>query len=530
MAGLAEVRKPGAVLGLRAFWRPGLPVLTRRRLVMALGLLWVLDGALQLQPYMYGGDFALTLIDQTMGSPNPVTDFMRVLISFTYGSDPAHEAIFNTLAAAVQLVIGALLVMGRLERLVLVASFAWGLVPWLDGEGLGGMLYPQASMFIVGAPGAALVYSLLSLVLWPKKGALDGPAEGPSPTSAAGPVAGEGLLGHLGACWGWATIWVGTGLLELEYSNWAPNAIAAQLRYDASVQPGWLAVVGRAAAHLAQGRGTAIAFGLLVAQVLVGVWALRPATRRLALLTGVVLSLLYWVVGQDFGGVFTGQGTDPNLGPVMVLFALALWPRRRGRPEVAWVVQRPAWLEPARWRLAGHLALSTVVLGGILFGFHEGALLSQAAERKAAAGEPRIGARAPDGSFVTLTGAKADLSTEPHPMLLWFIATWCESCEVETKAEVSRLATLRRHHIHVVELELAGDFSSFSPSTSLQALRHFAAPYVKDPGSDSGWTWGLASARLSRAYDPRALLDLFYLVGTNGRVIKRGQDPTAWVP
>jgi hypothetical protein len=528
MAVLAEAMGPGALAGSRAFLGHSLPVVTRRRLAIVLGVLWVLDGALQLQPYMYGGDFALTLIDQTMGSPNPVTDFMRVLIGFTYGSDPVHEAIFNTLAAAAQLVIGALLVTGRFERFALLASFAWGLVPWVDGEGLGGMLYPQASMFIVGAPGAALVYSLLSLVLWPRRGVLDGP--GKTSSAAAAPVAAEGLLGTAGACTLWAMIWVGTGLLELEYSNWAPNAVAAQLRYNALSEPHWLALVDRVSAHLAQGRGTAIAVGLLVAQVLVGVWALRPATRRRALLTGVVLSLLYWVVGQNFGGVFSGQGTDPNLGPVMALFALALWPRKRPSPQVAGVVRWPAWLEPARWRLAGHVALSAVVLGGILFGFHEGAQLSQAAEREAAAGEPRIGATAPGGSFVTLTGAKVNLDVERRPMLLWFIATWCGSCEVETKALVSRLEALRRRRVHVVELELAGDFSGFSASTSLQALRHFAAPYANGAGVSGEWAWGLASARLSRAYDPRGLLDLYYLVGRNGRVIKRGQDPTGSVP
>jgi hypothetical protein len=36
--------------------------------------------------------------------------------------------------------------------------------------------------------------------------------------------------------------------------------------------------------------------------------------------------------GRDFGGILTGQGTDPGTGPLLVRVALALWPGR-GEPE-----------------------------------------------------------------------------------------------------------------------------------------------------------------------------------------------------
>ena len=36
-----------------------------------------------------------------------------------------------------------------------------------------------------------------------------------------------------------------------------------------------------------------------------------------------------WVAGENFGGIFTGQGTDPNTGPMLVMLAIAFWPRRR---------------------------------------------------------------------------------------------------------------------------------------------------------------------------------------------------------
>ena len=34
----------------------------------------------------------------------------------------------------------------------------------------------------------------------------------------------------------------------------------------------------------------------------------------------------FWVSGQGLGGIFTGSGTDPNTGPLIVLLALAMVP------------------------------------------------------------------------------------------------------------------------------------------------------------------------------------------------------------
>jgi hypothetical protein len=51
-----------------------------------------------------------------------------------------------------------------------------------------------------------------------------------------------------------------------------------------------------------------------------------------------VLAVAYGLFGQDFGGLLTGQATDPGTAPLLVLLALALWPRRA----------RPAPKLPAR--------------------------------------------------------------------------------------------------------------------------------------------------------------------------------------
>lgn len=46
---------------------------------------------------------------------------------------------------------------------------------------------------------------------------------------------------------------------------------------------------------------------------------------RLGLLIAVVLGAVIWAV-EDFGGIFTGQGTDPNSGLLLIVIAAAFWP------------------------------------------------------------------------------------------------------------------------------------------------------------------------------------------------------------
>jgi hypothetical protein len=34
------------------------------------------------------------------------------------------------------------------------------------------------------------------------------------------------------------------------------------------------------------------------------------------------------VTGEQFGAIFSGQATDPNTGPLLILIAAAFWPLR----------------------------------------------------------------------------------------------------------------------------------------------------------------------------------------------------------
>jgi hypothetical protein len=61
----------------------------------------------------------------------------------------------------------------------------------------------------------------------------------------------------------------------------------------------------------------------------VAVGIFLPATVvRASLVLAVVVAAGIWVIGEDFGGVFTGSATDPNSGVLLALLAIAYWPAR----------------------------------------------------------------------------------------------------------------------------------------------------------------------------------------------------------
>jgi hypothetical protein len=62
---------------------------------------------------------------------------------------------------------------------------------------------------------------------------------------------------------------------------------------------------------------------------------LSVTAARATIVAAVVLSAVLWVVGQGFGDVFSGSGTDPNSGPLLMLVAAAFWPRRVRAPAAA---------------------------------------------------------------------------------------------------------------------------------------------------------------------------------------------------
>ena len=283
----------------------------RRALQVALGLVWLLDAALQYQPYMFSKMFPAMMLapSGTGGEPAFVSGPVLGAARLFSGAPAAWNALFATIQLA--LAIG-LLYRGTV-RAALAGTVAWALSVWWLGEGLGGLFAPGADP-LTGAPGAALLYAFLAVLIWPA-GATAARAI-PVRTTAAraipvrttaarASVADGSPLGRY-ARLAWLVLWGGLAVLILR----AP-ASAAPLTAAGGTRAALITI------------GLAVAFGLAAAGLL------APATVRPAVLIAAATAAFIWVAGEHFGSLFSGSATDPNSGPLLLLAAAAFWPRRQ---------------------------------------------------------------------------------------------------------------------------------------------------------------------------------------------------------
>lgn len=252
---------------------PSRIVRQRRALQIALGLLWLLDAALQYQPFMFGGGFVSRVIEPAArGNPG----FVARPELWAAHAIAANPPVWNALFATVQLAFALGLFWPRTVKLALAATVAWSLGVWWFGEGLGGVLTGAGP--IAGAPGPAVLYALLALLLW-------------HDDRGGASVASSGLLGRAAVA-SWVVLWTSEAFLALLPSNDSGS-------------------FGRT-------------LGIVLAAAAVAV-LLPPKLCRPLLALAIALAGLLWF-DQNFGDVLTGHATDPNSGPLLALLAFAYWP------------------------------------------------------------------------------------------------------------------------------------------------------------------------------------------------------------
>ena len=291
----ARPASPWAVRARGYFWSDA-----KRRLQTAVGLIWLLDGLLQLQSFMYSSGFIAMLRSGAAGQASWLHD------SILWGANLAdHDlTLFNTLFATVQVLIGLGLLYRPTVKLAILASCLWAFVVWWFGEGFGMLLMTMAAP-LTGAPGAVILYPLVGLIAWPNRRP-------------------GGLLGVHGARMAWAALWLLMAGLWLMAPSASPNSFTQA--FDAAPSGmSWLSTIQYWAADATRGAGVPLALLLAAASAAIAI-AVYLNWRPKAFLAGaVVLNLIYWVFGQGFGGLFTGQATDPNAAPLFILLALALY-------------------------------------------------------------------------------------------------------------------------------------------------------------------------------------------------------------
>ncbi|HEY5025486.1 MAG TPA: SCO family protein [Acidimicrobiales bacterium] len=267
------------------------------------GVLWIVDGLLQLQSAMPLGLPASVISPTASSSPAWVKDVVDFGVRIW--SDHPVQAAASTVW--LQVGIGAMLLLaprGRWSRLAGLMAVGWGLMVWVFGESFGGIL-GQGASWLLGTPGAVLFYCLAgALVALPDR-------------SWSSPRLGRLIVRAMGVfLLGMAVLqaWPGRGFWQGAVRGRAPGTLASMVRQMAQIaQPGFLSSTVRAFGRVDAAHGWAVNLIVVVALAGIGTAFCIGTARvvRPALAVAVVLCVADWVLVQDLG-VLGGVGTDPN--------------------------------------------------------------------------------------------------------------------------------------------------------------------------------------------------------------------------
>ncbi len=282
---------------------------SRRFLQLSLGSIWILDAFLQLQPYMLNTNF---LPQSLLSSAAMLPSILREPIYIMQDIVAAHIIFWDLLLAIVQFVIGIGIIWPRTTKIALAISVVWAVSIWYGGEGMGGIFAKGASVFF-GAPGAALLYAVLALIIWPKN------IEGKTliEASLVPSIISRGI---------WMTIWIGGAFLPLLPWNSPYGVMKYNFLSLPHSEPKWLVLLDRNFESFSLAYCNEITIFLLLVMVLIGINIAMDVNPKLWVKISIFFSVISWVLGQNFGGIFTGQGTDINSAPILILFALTFYP------------------------------------------------------------------------------------------------------------------------------------------------------------------------------------------------------------
>jgi thiol-disulfide isomerase/thioredoxin len=136
-----------------------------------------------------------------------------------------------------------------------------------------------------------------------------------------------------------------------------------------------------------------------------------------------------------------------------------------------------------------------------------------------------IGNLAPDIKLYLTNGQIINLSYfRGQNVLLWFVATWCSSCQIGAQMLSSNYYQILHNKGYIIiVVELYNDLGQ--PGHSIEA---FAEQF--GGGFKSGWFYATSTQEATLIYDPNGYLDIFYVINKNGIIIQKGYDLPASLP
>lgn len=295
--------------------------LSQHRLRQILGVIWIIDGLLQLQPQMFTMNMINgVMVPLTNGQPGLIARNLHWITQIT-----THNlTLVNIIITVVQVSIGVLLFTGVYVRQAVIASAVWALIVWYGGEGMSLLLTGQASI-LTGAPGAVLLYPLIGLVVYPRDDSSNHLTARDYP----------GLISRRQLRLAFGGLWIFLALLQLQ-PYWWDHAQISQAILSMVGMGGWDnsfidPTLRTLATHLA---GAEVLLNLVLIAVCLGIGAglLLTDDRAAApvLMTAALVSFIVWWFAEAFGGILTGMSTDFNSGLLLIVIAFACMPGGAG--------------------------------------------------------------------------------------------------------------------------------------------------------------------------------------------------------
>lgn len=274
----------------------------------SLGLLWIVDALLQIQPAM-AASFTKQILAPLVSSSQP--DVLNLILRWEIYGWQVHPITTDIATALIQMGLGITILAGKntiFGKIGLWLSIAWSLMIWIGGEAFGGIL-ASGSSEITGWPGAVLFYGIGAIFLL-------------LPYSAwnSGKVTKT-----IHYCLG-STLILGAFLQGVfQNSFWKSHQLSSLFADMASApQPSFLSIPITAISHWTANDPVIWngAFTAIMAVLGIG-YLTNKATKKWTLAVALWLLATWWI-GQDFGGIFSGTGTDPNLSfPLLLLLITA---------------------------------------------------------------------------------------------------------------------------------------------------------------------------------------------------------------
>ena len=299
-------------------------LLSRKTLQRILGVIWLIDGIIQLFPQMWTMNMVNGIMKPMLnGQPGIFEPSLQFIVNQT----TLHLFEVNLLISVVQICLGLgfLFISDRWVKWLVFSSIVWALIVWYGGEGMN-MLFTGTSSILTGAPGAVLLYPLLGLAVIPRAHSTTADA---STTRRTGD---DGLLSRRVLRYILAGFWCFAALLQLQPYWWQQGQISQAIGAMVGMG-GWNSVlvdpiltqISNATANIE----TPLNIALIVVFLAIGIglFVVKDEQVRPFLIASIIVSALFWYFSQAFGGIFTGMATDFNSGLLVVVISLACWPK-----------------------------------------------------------------------------------------------------------------------------------------------------------------------------------------------------------